>query len=323
MKITDSLTTLKALADPSRIMILSALLDAPHYVQELADRLALNVSTVSFHLRKLEKADLVRKSKDQYYVMYWANRESLDLPLARFVRIDPDQKEIQQHRLDHHRAVVIDTYFRQGKLVQLPVQKKKRRIVLEKFTALFQPGKQYSESEVNTLIGEKFDDHCTLRRELVDGHFLKRENQTYQLQSTAEDIASAPGRYSKREERVKDMNTKTALKRAYKQNPPAAGIYKITNNVTGRILIGHGQNVQGKLNGQQAQLKWGSHMNSELQQDWNTYGAEQFSFEIVDYLQPADNPQQDLEQDLSALEQLWLDKLQPYGEKGYHHPPKK
>jgi hypothetical protein len=117
-----------------------------------------------------------------------------------------------------------------------------------------------------------------------------------------------------------DQRKKAALKQAYKQNPPQAGIFRITNMANGKMLIGKGLNVQGMLNGQQAQLRWGSHRNHDLQQDWKHYGAKQFTCDVVDYLDSNDDSEQTMQDDLAALEELWLDKLQPYGEKGYNRP---
>ncbi len=54
---------LKALADKSRILMVNALLEKPHCAEELAERLRLAPSTISFHLRRLEEAGLVTKSK--------------------------------------------------------------------------------------------------------------------------------------------------------------------------------------------------------------------------------------------------------------------
>jgi hypothetical protein len=116
---------------------------------------------------------------------------------------------------------------------------------------------------------------------------------------------------------------KSVLKRQYKENPPSAGIYRITNKATGKIFIGKAMNAQGKLNGQRAQLKWGSHRNKELQQDWKEYGDEQFVFEIIDFLEQPTDPAQDMEGELSALEELWLSKLQPYGARGYNEVPRR
>jgi len=114
------------------------------------------------------------------------------------------------------------------------------------------------------------------------------------------------------------MDRRKEIIREYKENPPPAGIFRITNTVNGKILIGKGINVQGKINSNLAQLKFGGHRNRELQNDWNRYGAEKFTSEILDYLKedPA-HPERQAD-DLTALEELWLDKLQPYGEKGYN-----
>ena len=323
MQPSEALSIFKALADPSRLMIMTALLENPHYVQELAQRLELAESTVSFHLKKLERAGLVVKAKDQYYNMYWADHQRLEMSLKDLITTDQGQQAQQSQRLDNYRAGVIDTFFKDGQLSQLPIQKKKRHMVLEQLVSLFQEGKTYGEKEVNALIAEKFADYCTIRREMIDGMLLERENNVYQL---------CAGSHATQRQRVKAhsrvfgkvsvMDEKTTLKKAYLQNPPPAGIYKITNQATGKIFIGQGMNVKGKLNSQQAQLKWGSHMNADLQQDWNTFGAEQFAFEVIDYLKPGDHPDQDLAKDLAELEQLWLDKLRPFGEKGYNRPPK-
>ncbi len=117
------------------------------------------------------------------------------------------------------------------------------------------------------------------------------------------------------------MDQTAVLKRKYKENPPPPGIYKITNRANGKILVGKGMDVQGKLNGQRAQLRMGGHRNPDLQQDWNRFGADAFAFEVIDYLQPSTDPLQDTRKDLDALEQLWLAKLEPYGEKGYNQGP--
>jgi hypothetical protein len=116
------------------------------------------------------------------------------------------------------------------------------------------------------------------------------------------------------------MLDKKELKNKYKQTLPKMGIFKITNLVNGKIFIGKGMNVPGKINSSKFQLNMGSHMNKEMQKDFKQLGEEKFSFEVVDYLDPKkdDEPGHDYTSDLSALEELWLEKLQPYGERGYN-----
>ena len=78
MDTEQSISIMKALADKSRLAIINSLLEQSQYVEEIAKRHALATSTVSFHLRKLEKAGLVISHKEQYYVVFQANRSKFD-----------------------------------------------------------------------------------------------------------------------------------------------------------------------------------------------------------------------------------------------------
>jgi hypothetical protein len=115
------------------------------------------------------------------------------------------------------------------------------------------------------------------------------------------------------------MPGKKELKNQYKQNQPRMGVFQIKNLESGKIFIGRGINVQGKLNSAKFQLKQGSHPVRELQNDYKKLGADKFSFDVLDYLDPKkDDLNYDYTDDLKLLEQMWLEKLQPYGEKGYN-----
>jgi hypothetical protein len=77
------------------------------------------------------------------------------------------------------------------------------------------------------------------------------------------------------------------------------------------------------LNRQQSQLRLSAHPNRELQRDWNELGADAFEFEILDTLTMPERADYDPTQDLRALEELWLDKLSPFGNNGYNREPKR
>lgn len=97
------------------------------------------------------------------------------------------------------------------------------------------------------------------------------------------------------------------------------GIFRIKNLSNGKIFIGRGLNVQGKINSAKFQLEQGSHPNSSLQNDFKLLGAKSFSFEVLDYLDPKkDDIDCDYTDDLKLLEEMWLEKLEPYNEKGYN-----
>ena len=55
----------------------------------------------------------------------------------------------------------------------------KKRIVLEVAAERFEPGRGYSEREVNDVLSPIFDDVCTLRRDLVGEGLLARDARGY------------------------------------------------------------------------------------------------------------------------------------------------
>ena len=115
---------------------------------------------------------------------------------------------------------------------------------------------------------------------------------------------------------------KKALIREYKETPRPMGVYQIRNTVNGKLLVGASKDVPSMLNRHRAALRMGSHQNRELQKDWAEHGAEAFEFETLDTLTPPDRPGYNPSDDLRALEEIWLDKLSPYEERGYNARPK-
>ena len=43
----------------------------------------------------------------------------------------------------------------------------------------FQPGKPYTEREVNIILADFHDDFCTLRRDMIGERLLARDHQVY------------------------------------------------------------------------------------------------------------------------------------------------
>ena len=118
------------------------------------------------------------------------------------------------------------------------------------------------------------------------------------------------------------MTDRRELIRQYKDTPRPMGVYAVRNLVNGKQLIGVARDVPGKLNGHRAQLRMRSHRNAALQQDWDTFGSDAFAFETLDLLAPSTAPDYDPGDDLKVLEELWLQKLQPFGDQGYNPPPR-
>ncbi len=115
--------------------------------------------------------------------------------------------------------------------------------------------------------------------------------------------------------------TRAELKRSYKETPRQSGIFQIKNTQSGKILLGSSTNLHGPLNKHRFLLVIGKHANLALQGDWNRLGADFFTFDILELVKPSDDPAFFLDDELTLLEQIWLEKLQPIGERGYNLGP--
>jgi hypothetical protein len=70
---------------------------------------------------------------------------------------------------DHLRA-----FIRDGRITSVPAKRTRRRLLLDQVAQAFEPGRQYSEAAVDEILKAIFDDHCALRRYLVDEAFMSR-----------------------------------------------------------------------------------------------------------------------------------------------------
>lgn len=61
-----------------------------------------------------------------------------------------------------------------------------------------------------------------------------------------------------------------------------SGIYKICCKKNGMIYIGQSNNIRNRINAHKNTLRNSKHCNLGLQHDWNFYGEDNFSFEIVE-----------------------------------------
>ena len=114
------------------------------------------------------------------------------------------------------------------------------------------------------------------------------------------------------------MKSQKEIRREYKERKKPAGIFQVKNTVNGKLLLGSSLNLEGPLNSNKFMLSIGSHNNKTLQKEWNEYGADKFVFEILEVVKVKDDPNFDVKDELTLLEQIWLEKLQPFGERGYN-----
>jgi len=72
---------------------------------------------------------------------------------------------------------ILSNYFEASKDLKLkvfPSKEKKKIAVLRKITEVFEPGKKYTEIEINQVLKDIYDDIATIRRYLIQYGFLDR-----------------------------------------------------------------------------------------------------------------------------------------------------
>ncbi|MBQ9745127.1 MAG: DUF2087 domain-containing protein [Clostridia bacterium] len=171
----EKLEILKLLADKTRLDILNALMKEDSYIEKIACDLSITPATICYHLKKMESAGMVKCSRSQFYMIYSLNKEIFDKPLIELVKNDA----LLENSEDRYRKDVISNFFKLGKLISIPTQRKKREIVLAEISKSFEKGKIYLEKEVDEIIHRFHEDHCTIRREMIACGLVKRENGKY------------------------------------------------------------------------------------------------------------------------------------------------
>ncbi|MCY9530422.1 MULTISPECIES: GIY-YIG nuclease family protein [Paenibacillus] len=117
-----------------------------------------------------------------------------------------------------------------------------------------------------------------------------------------------------------DMNKRKELIEAYKQIKTYMGVVQIKNNTNGKIFIDSYPNLKNKWFTLQMQLDMGRFANAQLQKDWKEFGSDAFTYEVLE--QKEADKVTDIRWEVKQIIKPWLEKLQPYGDKGYNKPPK-
>jgi hypothetical protein len=166
-------TLVGMLAQPQRMRVFAAVVLGAGTPAEVAAATGLPGRSVQTALHHLERGGLVHAGHDG----------RLDAMVAVF------GQAMREHRQNHPKAEPLDAdqgrdsvlraFIQDGRLVQMPAVRAKRRTVLEHIAASFEPGIRYPEPVVDAILRGWHDDYATLRRYLVDEDLLAREAGAY------------------------------------------------------------------------------------------------------------------------------------------------
>ncbi|WP_026694965.1 metalloregulator ArsR/SmtB family transcription factor [Peribacillus kribbensis] len=172
----------RALSDPNRVRILAMLSSGPKNGLEIADALGLTPPTVTHHIKKLRDINLLTEKKEKnciyFYIkesvlMHYANSITSTI-LKGGINTMEEEKNSLEARIKHF-------FTADGRLKNLPSQRKKKLWVLYFLAGKFVLGVKYSEKEVNESIKTFHEDYATIRREFIITGIMHRENGIYEL----------------------------------------------------------------------------------------------------------------------------------------------
>lgn len=87
------------------------------------------------------------------------------------------------------------------------------------------------------------------------------------------------------------------------------GVYKITNIINNKFYVGSSKDIESRWSQHIYALQNGMHANQYLQNAWNKYGGDNFTFEVIEECEPSVQFER---------EQFYLNKLNPFDENGYN-----
>lgn len=196
MQLDKLVTFHKALADPTRIRILAILANGPLHGQALAGKMGVTPPTITHHMAKLREAGAVYERRDKntiYFYLHEANmkrqsqailavlEKAKDAQGEDWIEEAPDADQGRENMAAEQLQVIRNFMTSDGKLKQIPVQRKKKLIVLEHMVRGLERGRKYQEKEINAYIKTFHEDFATIRREFVMNHYMYREDGIYEL----------------------------------------------------------------------------------------------------------------------------------------------
>lgn len=222
----------------------------------------------------------------------------------------------------------IRAYFPEGPdgpLAEFPRKEKRKLAILRHLIGSFEPGRKYAEKEVNEVLKRRFGDYVMLRRYLIEYGFMDREPDGSRYWVETDKRAPAPAK-TKGATKM-DKQKRKEIANEYAHSFRKMGVYQIRGKTNGKVYVGASMDLDGAFNRDRFMLDFGNFSNQELQQDWNELGEADFEFEILEQIKPREEYVDNIadlkpyKDELEVLKEIWLEKIEPYGERGYNKRP--
>jgi hypothetical protein len=163
---------LRLLLDPDRLMVAGSLVARPLTTAEVAAVVGREPRVVLAAIGDLRAAGLVVADGERYQVdaaaLRAAARDAAEVELPMDPAIGYGMTEDEQ--------AILRRFFTGRTLIEVPANRAKRQVLLQRLALEFDIGRRYTEREVNEILFAFHPAWSTLRRHLVDEGFLDREH---------------------------------------------------------------------------------------------------------------------------------------------------
>jgi hypothetical protein len=173
----------KALGDLTRIRIIALLQQGPLHGQAIAGKLGLKAPTITHHMTKLREVGLIKERRDKNTIYFSLNTKILEMSAKAILSVGSGGRTNSEMTVsnEEREAIITNFFTKEGKLKNLPAQRKKKLVVLAHLVKSLEFGKIYQEKEMNEYLKQFHEDYATLRRELIMCQYMYRENNQYEL----------------------------------------------------------------------------------------------------------------------------------------------
>lgn len=169
---SDPTEFLRLALDPVRLAVLGAAAMGPVDVGAVAEGLDVAPHRVEKALGRLRGAGLIDAALR-------LDSDALRAISAQLPNLAPADDAVLEGSWTAEERVILARFFERDRLREIPANRSKRLVVLERIVQEFEPGLRYDEREVNRRLQLVHPDHAALRRYLVDEGLMTRADGAY------------------------------------------------------------------------------------------------------------------------------------------------
>ncbi len=163
----------KGLSDATRLRMAGLLAERPLSAEQLAAALAARPQDVQRHLARLAEAGLVEGPSGAAQT-YRLRLDHIHALAGRLLAHERTEVPPDAAADDFEHKVLRDFLRPDGSIRELPASDKRFHVIVRYALKVLEPGRRYTEKEVNAALKALHPDSATLRRAMIDNRWLER-----------------------------------------------------------------------------------------------------------------------------------------------------